>query len=413
MAEDARRTVGSDAGRARPPGARGATADPTWSGQALALRRRVTARCNDADDLPGTMRAVLAELVAHTDWPVGHTQVRGYDGEALTATGWWVADPDAPDHAALRAATSSALAAADPVRRALAGELICGAPAGDRGAAAVAAGLGQVVAVPVRSQQRVVAVLELHGPAGAALHDDLRALLVDLGIEAGRVFERLRWHTELYGAAAAERQLLRLAAHELRTPLVAIEGYADLLQDEPDAAERAAHATTIRRHAQRLLDLVTKVLVAGLPDDVRLQGRPTAVPVLALVAAVAEDLALPVTLAGDGALRWWVDHDHATAIVHQLLDNARAYGRAPFDVEVDADGATVTLRVRDHGRGVEPSLVPEVFRAYRRGTGSGSGAGLGLTIARELADRAGGQVWYEPGQPDGATFAVRLPAARP
>ncbi|HVL80429.1 MAG TPA: sensor histidine kinase, partial [Actinomycetota bacterium] len=71
----------------------------------------------------------------------------------------------------------------------------------------------------------------------------------------------------------------------------------------------------------------------------------------------------------------------------------------------------VELWVADDGEGVDISLVPSLFEPFTRGATSagGDGTGLGLAIVRRLAEAMGGNVSYEPADPQGARFTVSLP----
>jgi signal transduction histidine kinase len=82
---------------------------------------------------------------------------------------------------------------------------------------------------------------------------------------------------------------------------------------------------------------------------------------------------------------------------------------------VDA-GEVVELRVCDSGPGIPAEFAPRLFEKFAQAsTGStrgASGTGLGLSIVQGLARANDGEVWYEPNQPRGSVFAVRLPVWR-
>jgi signal transduction histidine kinase len=98
-------------------------------------------------------------------------------------------------------------------------------------------------------------------------------------------------------------------------------------------------------------------------------------------------------------------------MVTNLVSNAGRYGAPPVTVEVTRAGATVEVRVCDHGPGVAPELESRLFRKFVRGKGRPDrGTGLGLFIVAQMARRQHGDVWYE--RRNGVTcFAFRLPAA--
>lgn len=101
-------------------------------------------------------------------------------------------------------------------------------------------------------------------------------------------------------------------------------------------------------------------------------------------------------------------------MITNYFENATAYGRPPVTVRVTSTPDAVEVRVRDSGPGVPEHFVPRLFDRFSRDpatTRGTEGSGLGLWIVRSLARSNAGDAWYEPGEPDGACFCVRLPKA--
>lgn len=392
----------------------------------LRLLQRVTAAANAADDLESAVVAALEEVAALADWPVGHAYVRGWDHDRLEPTGWWTAG--ARPFETFRAATEQTSfepgvgmpgRVAEEARPTLISDL--GRDANfPRQAAAHRAGLVSAFAFPVMSQTRAVGVLEFYSTTPAQPDEQLLELMGNIGVQLGRVFERLRWRAELEQALHAKSQLLSLLAHEVRTPVVVIEGFVDLLLDDADTLgesdSREYHAA-IRQHTARLQRLTTNALHAARLESGRQHTDPQPVELDAFVARVLKNLDLAhLEVTGDRDLTALVDPDHLEQILSNYLANARAYGDPPIWLETSREpGAAgepgVVIRVCDRGPGVAPSFEPELFHSFRRGTSSGGGSGLGLSITRQLAALNDGRTWYEPLSPTGAAFAVRLPPA--
>jgi two-component system OmpR family sensor kinase len=95
-----------------------------------------------------------------------------------------------------------------------------------------------------------------------------------------------------------------------------------------------------------------------------------------------------------------------------LLTNAYKYGGPSITLDAELSGGSVFASVTDDGGGIPPELSAQVFEAFSRGPNSeaGSSFGLGLAIVRSLAQRAGGEIWYEPAKPHGARFVLQLRA---
>lgn len=393
----------------------------------LALLQRVTAAANEADSIEGAVCAALEEIAGLTAWPVGHAYLRGWEEDELAPSGWWTAA--AEDHQAFREATAQ--------RRFRVGEGLPGRvaqtgrpswihpltadPNYPRKQAAVASGLISAFAFPVLSGDRVVAVLEFYATRPERPDDQTLELMANIGVQLGRVFERFRWEAELREAMQTKSRLASMLAHEIRTPLAAIEGFAAILLadcEEEGDQEKVEQLEIIHRSAERLQRLVSQALTAARLDAGAQPVAPAAVSVRGVVDAVVQELQLSdvVEVVGEDG-QATADPDHVTQILTNFLANAATYGRPPITVEIDGDArpghvgaGSVVVRICDQGDGIPPEFVGRLFRRFSRGASGGSGAGLGLSIVRELAELNHGAVWYEPIHPTGACFAVRLPA---
>lgn len=400
--------------------------DRVRSSEYLAVLQRVTEAANAADDLERAIRTALVEVASLTGWPVGHAYVRGWRHDPLAPTGWWTAGSAA--YPAFREATEHAPFAAGrglPGRVAASGRPgwiadLASDPNFPRGEAAREAGLRVGVAFPVLSEDRVVAVLEFYAEEAAAPDQQTLELMANIGIQLGRVFERLRWRAELREAVSATTRALSMIAHEVRTPVFTIEGYASLAQQHLDPETDATaldHLAVIQRHAARLQRLVSKALLASKLESRSEAVQARDVPLASFLPRIVADLHVDdVAIEGETDLVVVADPDHLEQILGNYLANAHAYGRPPVWIDVEADreadperGGAAVIRVCDRGPGVARAFVPDLFRSFHRGGAGGSGAGLGLSIARELAELNGGDAWYEPVAPTGSSFVVRLP----
>lgn len=389
------------------------------------LLQRVTSAANAAEDVEQAVRRALEEVAALTHWPVGHAYLRGWTDERLEPTDWWT--QGAEPYEEFRAATEQTpfeLGVGLPGRVAAEAQpALIGDITQDlnfpREEVASRTGLVSAFAFPVMSQARVVAVLEFYSARPDEPDEELLSLMANIGVQLGRVFERLRWQTQLQEAFEAKSQLLSLLAHEVRTPVTIIEGFADLMLEDfatlDDAATRE-YVDSIRRHAARLRRLTTNALHVSRLEAGRQRADAQTVALDGFVARVLGSLDLShVEVTGDRDVSVRVDRDHLEQILINYLTNATAYGAPPVWVDIrqgpaaDADAATAVVRVCDRGPGVPSTIEPRLFDSFTRGTTTGGGSGLGLSIARQLAELNAGQTWHEPVAPTGSAFAVRLP----
>jgi signal transduction histidine kinase len=230
---------------------------------------------------------------------------------------------------------------------------------------------------------------------------------------------------ELEGAERRRLELIGDVAHELRTPIATIEGYAEgLLDGVVPATERTwaklhAEAGRLRRLAEDLqqlsraeahqLALVLQPVAPGAIVQAAVDRVHLDFDAKGLDLHIQVPSALPEVRA---------DPDRAVQVLTNLLTNAFRYTPASGRVELSASRARdgVRFQVRDSGIGIADEHLPHLFeRFYRvdksRARTSG-GAGVGLTIARALVEAMGGRISAEsPGLSHGATFAFTLPLA--
>ncbi|MER3410375.1 MAG: two-component sensor histidine kinase [Thermoleophilia bacterium] len=224
---------------------------------------------------------------------------------------------------------------------------------------------------------------------------------------------------ELQRAREAERSFLLSVSHELKTPLTAIRGYAEGLEE--GAFEPAEAAVTIRQEARRL-----ERLVGDLLDLARMNRSEFAIHRqeidLADVAREAvrrheaEARACGVELEAivSGPAPAEGDLDRVLQVVSNLVENALR--STPPGGLVRLRAAPGLLHVEDTGVGIAPEDLPHAFERFylydrydRNPDGRRLGSGLGLAIVKELVERMGGSVSVESRLGQGTTFAVRLP----
>jgi PAS domain S-box-containing protein len=221
---------------------------------------------------------------------------------------------------------------------------------------------------------------------------------------------------ELRQANELKDHFVAVTSHEIRSPLTAILGYAATLRrmgDRLDPERREQALATIERQGRRLGQLVEDLLTLATADAGRLAILPGDVALLPSVQLAIEDLNIDdvnIQLDCPAGLTLRVDPMRLTQMLVNYLSNAVKYGAAPITVTCMAVGDDVEIRVRDAGEGIPDELAGRLFQRFARAEGTTKlGTGLGLAIVRTLAEAHGGQAWYEPGEPSGACFALRLP----
>jgi signal transduction histidine kinase len=244
------------------------------------------------------------------------------------------------------------------------------------------------------------------------------AALTDVALRRARVTEaEQRSAAELQRANEAMREFVSIASHDLRTPIAVIKGFAQTMTfawETTADEQKLMYLETIARQADHLARIVADLLTTSKLDAGALEPRLEELDLRRLVDETLTDLGHEADVAIDEGTTVLADHDHATRIVRNLVENATSYGEPPIVLSAHPQAAHVELHVRDHGPGVPDAFVPRLFERFARAEASASkakqGTGLGLAIVQGLARVTGGDVWYEAADP-GARFVVRFERA--
>ena len=226
----------------------------------------------------------------------------------------------------------------------------------------------------------------------------------------------------------AQRRFIADASHEVRTPLTAIRGNADLLRqhgERMEDGERAEVLDDMATEAERMSRLISDLLALARaqageqsqPAPVRFDEAVDGAVRAARGLARGHDI---IYSPAGGQFLVMGDSDRLKQLALILLDNAIKYTppEGHIGVIVQQDRAAVELRVMDDGPGIPAERLPHLFeRFYRGGTlargRDDGGAGLGLAIAREIAQSYGGTIAVESTVGRGTAFTVQFPLLTP
>ena len=219
----------------------------------------------------------------------------------------------------------------------------------------------------------------------------------------------------------ARSEALGFVTHELRTPLVSIQGFAEVMMEYPGSPACAGAPQTIFRESRRLLALINSYLDMLRLDAGARPMHPEAVDLDAVVRQVF-DILEPLAAANGMRLRYdiaglWATGDEPLLVgaVLNLVSNAIKYGVSDSDIRVAcaATGSHVALSVENRGDPIRESELERLQEPFYRGSEaeqSRSGWGLGLAFVKRIAEKHGGRVEVRNTQ-DGVIFTVHLPAA--
>ena len=245
-------------------------------------------------------------------------------------------------------------------------------------------------------------------PATALAVPQVPGELGDLARAMDRMRARLEGRDYIEG-------YVRALTHELKSPVAAIRGAGELLQDDLPAADRAQFATQVVQQSERLQRLIERLLeLSKLEQRQHAEGhRPVALhdcarTAIAHTQARAAQRGVVLQLAGHGASGPW-EAELITLALTNLLDNAVDFAPEGSTVRVELDGPRVA--VQDSGPGVPGYALPrlgERFFTTARPNGERSGSGLGLAIVRRVMALHGGRMEVRNTAP-GLRVALELP----
>jgi two-component system sensor histidine kinase CreC len=238
-----------------------------------------------------------------------------------------------------------------------------------------------------------------------------------------RAVERMR--EKLEGKAYVEEMATNFS-HELKTPLAAIRGSAELLEGPAanDPTARAKFLANIQSEVARLDRIVTELLklsrIEANPAGIKivpLDATPIAHEIVEIYRRRAADLGLEFhAVVSEVAIPVRIAEMQLKQLITNLLDNALQFTSAGGAVRFRAEcnDAFVEFEVRDEGAGIEPELLPKVFDRFfttaNPRTGN-RGTGLGLAIAKSIATANGGRIYVASELGRGSSFTVAFPLA--
>jgi PAS domain S-box-containing protein len=230
----------------------------------------------------------------------------------------------------------------------------------------------------------------------------------------GGVLIVIRDLSETRRLEANQQRFLANAAHELKTPITAILGAAELLltekDDDPQVRERfLTHIRSEAERMQRLSETLLQLAQTGWdrrdPDIGEVELLDVASKIVERMGPLADSSYLDLTVEGDGG-RARADEEWLQQALLVLVSNALRHSEKGGCVRLRAEGSRIA--VEDEGAGISEEDVPYLFERFYRGSNS-EGFGLGLPICKELVERMGGEIRLRSEMGKGTAVEIRLP----
>src|SRR5918993_1525560 len=241
--------------------------------------------------------------------------------------------------------------------------------------------------------------------------------LIEVEQSRGEVLVVIQDLSEGRQLEANQQRFLANAAHQLRTPIMAIVGAAELLatgEDADPAIERRLlnHIFSEGRRMQRLSEILLRLSRIGWdrrePDLRIVDLREAGQQATKLMEPLAESGGLRIITEGEGGCVR-ADPEWLQEVLMVLLSNAIKHSNRGGDIKVRTKSGAIT--VQDEGAGISPVNLPHIFERFYRGTDSSQGFGLGLSICKDLTERMGGSISVRSREGVGTAVEIELPEA--
>jgi PAS domain S-box-containing protein len=287
--------------------------------------------------------------------------------------------------------------------------------------------LRSALIVPLQARGEILGALTLaQSQSGRRLEDADLEVATELGRRAGATIDVARLVWEAQASARLREEFIAVASHDMRTPLAAVRGYAQLalrhLDREPEADPESLRRwlRDIDSSVDRLAHLVSELLDASLvraDQPVPLQLAPTTLgsivrEVVERHGELTDGHEFSVQVPPDEPEGMW-DRERLVRVVDNLVGNAIKFSPDGGEVRLESgerDGRAF-IAVSDEGIGIPASERHVIFNPMHRGGNVGQviGTGLGLSGSRRLIEMMGGTIEVSSQLSKGSTFTVWLP----
>lgn len=243
--------------------------------------------------------------------------------------------------------------------------------------------------------------------------------------EIGQLSESFRaMQTQLRRNDLARKAFINNVSHDFQSPLMNIQGYAELLQAaEVSAEERLAYASVIDLEARRLSGLTRQLLLLTSLDQEAYPMKRERIELDDQIRQTVrrfrwrlEEGGTDLSFELEPAVIWG-DRELLDNVWENLLTNAIKYNRPGGRIHIrlaKTDGH-VTVTFRDTGIGIPPEALPHLFERFFRvdEARKSGGSGLGLSIVQHIVSLHDGDIQVDSRMGEGSTFVVRLPDSGP
>ncbi len=286
-------------------------------------------------------------------------------------------------------------------------------------------GTRSYINLPLKNREQIIGVLSI-GMAESGRSYDASDIPIaeELAHRAAQAVDNARLYDQAKRAIQLRDEFLSVAAHELKTPITSMRGFAQTLLRQLDKrgtldipqVERALRV--VDQQSAKLTTLISQLLDISRLEAGRLLLERTITDLPTLVGGVITNIQrgkpYPIDLQAPESLSVYIDPLRLEQVVINLLDNAIKYSPERETIQVDIatlDAQNVTIAVTDQGIGIPVENRGRLFERFYQAHQDGykGGLGLGLYISQQIIQLHGGQIQAEFPERGGTRFVVRLP----
>jgi signal transduction histidine kinase len=305
-------------------------------------------------------------------------------------------------------------------------------------------GLATLVGTPLTAKGKVVGAMNLANRRRRIFSKDDLDVLASIGSQIGVAIENARLYhearlsyqklqsayEELKSLDRMKSEFLSNVSHELKTPLVSVRGYSELMRDEKVGALTATQKKSLEaiiRNTDRLTRLIDSLLFLSMQQmgkpEIKMKPKPQSIDEIITasmadmkVQAEKKNLSMIKTVPAD--LMVMGDRDRLTEVFLNLIDNATKFTHPDGKITISAwkEGENVHITVTDTGVGIPENVMPYLFQRFYQVDASLTrkygGIGLGLYICKSIIDAHNGGIWIESKVGKGTAVHILLPVAR-
>jgi PAS domain S-box-containing protein len=283
--------------------------------------------------------------------------------------------------------------------------------------------------VPLIVRNQTIGVLGLYATQAQRRYtSDDCIVLEKVAVRAAIALDNAQLYEEMREAVREREAFLAIASHEIKNPLTALLGRAQLLERRlgrrEDSARELADSRSVIDNAQRINQLLTDLLDVSRMTSGQLSVDKEPLDLGALVQRVVANIQSALSdqrvslVEHEKALTISGDASRLEQVFYNLISNALKYSPASSQVKIDLarQGSSARISVSDQGIGIPATALPDLFKRFFRVPGDSTqqidGAGIGLYVVKEIVASHSGTVEVQSTEGIGSIFTVFLPIIR-